>query len=45
LDNAAVDFIRQVGVGVKHTDDREVGYPVSGTATRAPRGWLGSGGA
>jgi hypothetical protein len=45
LDDPAVNFIRQVGVGVKHTDDREIGYPVSGTATRALRSWLGSGGA
>lgn len=42
LDDPAVDFIRQVGVGVKHTDDREIGYPVSETSTRAPEGWLGS---
>ena len=45
LDDPAVDFIRQVGVGVKHTDDREIGYPVSETSTRALEGWLGSSGA
>src|SRR5579862_401768 len=35
LDNAAVDFVGEVGVGVEHTSDRGLGYRVSGGGTRA----------
>ena len=35
LDDAAVHFVGQVGVGTKHTGDRTLGYRVSGTGTRA----------
>src|SRR6476661_7948371 len=34
LDNPAVHFVGQVGMGIKHTNRRPLGYRVSDTGTR-----------
>jgi len=44
LDDPAVDIIRQIGVRVKHTNNWQIEYPVSGAGTRALKdGYVSSG--